>query len=373
MRLQLIAKRDARMTGLRRYAETLRQHLGSLGEDVRFAFPPSQVPALGSRLARHFGWDLDVFFQSYPLRARFEPADLYHLTSENLATLLLFHRLRPSIVTVHALFAYLLRHDPELSMYEHPLHRWFDRLAVRGLHHAQAIIAVSGYVKSALVEQVGLPAGRIHVIPEAVDHDVFRPQPVPVDVMEKYGLAGESRYLLYVGSEQPRKNLTTLLRAFARLKRTVGDVRLVKVGQPEVSRERQKALVLIDQLGIEKDVVFCGHVGEDLPLFYNLAHLFVFPSRYEGFGFPPLEAMACGTPVICSNATSLPEVVGDAALLFDPLDEDRLVELMERLLADRDLREEYVRRGLARAACFHWSTTAQQTMALYRQVALAGG
>jgi glycosyltransferase involved in cell wall biosynthesis len=146
-------------------------------------------------------------------------------------------------------------------------------------------------------------------------------------------------------------------------------VRLLKVGQPEVAGERAKALRLIDELGIAEDVGFVGHVGDDLPLFYNASDLFVFPSCYEGFGFPPLEALACGTPVICSHATSLPEVVGDAALLFDPLDEDALVGLMARALDDEGLRHACRRRGLERIRRFTWGRTAEQTIAVYRQVA----
>ena len=134
------------------------------------------------------------------------------------------------------------------------------------------------------------------------------------------------------------------MRAFARLKPRLSDLRLLKVGQPEISEERERAVSLIRKLDLERDVIFCGHVGQDLSMFYNLADLFVFPSRYEGFGFPPLEAMACGTPVICSNTTSLPEVVGNAALLFEPMDEDRLVELMEIMLSDQRLRDEYIYR-----------------------------
>jgi glycosyltransferase involved in cell wall biosynthesis len=144
---------------------------------------------------------------------------------------------------------------------------------------------------------------------------------------------------------------------------------LWKVGQPEIREERTKALKLIEELDIGSSVTFIGHVGEDLlPYFYNASEIFVFPSLYEGFGFPPLEAMACGTPVICSNRTSLPEVVGEAALLFDPTDEEALTVQMERLLLDAELRESYSRRGLQHAQGFRWEVTAQQTIDVYRHV-----
>ena len=369
MQISLIAKRDDNMTGLRRYTDTLRQHLIEQSVDVQLSFPRSPLPGAVERLLHRAGWDLATALQNYPVRVYAEPAAVYHLTSETLATMLVFQNLAPTIVTVHAFFTYFLGDDPDLSMYRRRVDRWFDLLAVRGLPRAQAIIAVSEYVKSQLVQRVGIPSERIHVIPEAVDHDVFYPAEPSADLKARYGLPDGCRYLLYVGSEQPRKNFLLLLRAFACLKSRISDVRLLKVGQPEVDTERQKALALIDELGLHDDVIFCGHVGQDLPAFYRFADLFVFPSLYEGFGFPPLEAMACGTPVVCSNTTSLPEVVGDAALLFDPEDEDTFVELMARALSDGTLAQDLRRRGLENAHRFRWSDTAARTADLYRQVA----
>lgn len=368
MEVRLIAKADSRMTGLWRYVENLTHHLANQGIDATLTFPPCPMPSPLVRFGRKLGWDLATFFQSYPIWGDFGTADLYHLTSETLAISLLGGRVKPNVVTVHAFFTYLLRNEPGLSMYNHPLHKWFDVLAVRGLRRAQAIIAVSAYIKRSLIEQMGIPPERIHVIPEAVDLDFFRPQEVPDAFREKYGLHEKWKYILYVGSEQPRKNFRTLVRAFARLYRRFNDVRLLKVGQPEIQQERERTLRLIEELGIEDAVIFCGHIEDELPLFYNVSHIFVFPSLYEGFGFPPLEAMACGTPVICSNTTSLPEVVGDAALLFDPLDEDALVDLMEQLLVDEKLRKEHIRRGLENARRFDWAITACRTIDVYRQV-----
>lgn len=371
LRVQLIAKHDSRMTGFRRYRDALIEHLAAEGLDVEVTFPAPPIPGSAVRLGRRLGLDLPAFFQSYPVWSRLGSADLYHLTSESLAILLLLRRDRPSIVTVHALFTYLFRDNPALSTYNHFVDRWFDALAVRGLRRAHAIISVSDYIKRALIRHLAIPADRIYVVPEAVDHSMFRPMSAPASFREKYGLSDEFRYILYVGSEQPRKNFLTLLQAFGRLQERVEKVRLVKVGQPEVRRERDKALKLMQRLGIEESVAFCGHVGADLPLFYNACDTFVFPSLYEGFGLPPLEAMACGTPVICSNSTSLPEVVGDAALLFDPTDEDALVDRMERMLLDAELRQEYRQRGLDNAQRFRWDVVATRTAEVYREVVSA--
>ncbi|MBN1137163.1 MAG: glycosyltransferase family 4 protein [Anaerolineae bacterium] len=372
MRVQLISKPDRHITGLRRYSDTIERYLASQGVDVRSCSSGASLPGPIIQIAHRMGWDLTSFVQSYPLRQRLESADLYHLTSESLASMLMSQKIDPCVVTVHAFLSYLLRHDPELSIYDHVVQRWFDALAARGLHRAQAIIAVSDYVRSALIEQIGIAEERIYVVHEAVDHTLFRPQDVPGDLKVKYGLPENGRYVLYVGSEQPRKNFSTLLRAFAQVKHEIKDACLLKVGQPESVSERHKALALIAQLGIEKDVLFCGHVEQDLPAFYNLADVFVFPSRYEGFGFPPLEAMACGTPVICSNTTSLPEVVGEAALLFDPMDEDRLVGLMAYVLSDTGIQMEYTQRGIERASRFRWDVTAKKTREVYEQIIQLG-
>lgn len=367
MHISLITKSPDTVTGLGRYSSTLYHHLIEQGLEISCEFPHTPLPAPVAQMGRRIGWDLPAFFRSYPVWSQFVPADLYHLTSETLASLLLLNPLRPVVVTVHAFFTYLLRNQPGLSTYNHPIDRWFDQLAVQGLRRADAIIAVSHYVKQSLVE-IGISAERIHVVHEAVDRDFFCPRSLSTEFRRKYGFDEEKQYILYVGSEQPRKNFLLLLRAFARLHSENDSVRLIKVGQPEFQREREKALDLIQSLGIEDAVIFCGHVGEDLPLFYNLSDLFVFPSLYEGFGFPPLEAMSCGTPVICSNTTSLPEVVGDAALLFDPLDEDHLVGLMKEMMADASLRKAYRQRGLANAQRFDWATTASRTAQIYRDV-----
>ena len=369
LNVQLVAKRESKTTGLGRYVETLTQHLANAPLDATVTFPAFPMHEMTIKLGRRLGWDLRTFWESYPVWGSLGPADLDHITSETLAILLLTSKKRPTIVTVHGLLSYLLRDDPELSIYSHVLDRWFDSLAVRGLHRADAVIVVSDYLRSVLVEQIGLDQGLIHVVPEAVDHTVFRRLQLPNQFRHSYSVGNGRRYILYVGSEQPRKNFLTLLRAFARLRQRVQDVHLWKVGQPEIREERTKALKLIEELDIGSSVTFIGHVGEDLlPYFYNASEIFVFPSLYEGFGFPPLEAMACGTPVICSNRTSLPEVVGQAALLFDPTDEEALTVQMERLLLDAELRESYSRRGLQHAQGFRWEVTAQQTIDVYRHV-----
>lgn len=355
-------------TGLSRYASTLHRELLKSGEDVELTRPRIPFDHALASLGQLLHLDPITFLSNYPVAIDSERADVYHLTSENLASLLMFRRLRPVVVTVHAFFTYFLRDDPDFAMHDHKFHRSFDSLAARGLHRADAIIAVSDYVADLLINDLGIPPRRVHVVYEAVDQDFFRPLEVPATFWEKYELDPQYFYFLYVGSEQRRKNFPALVKAFARVRAENEQVRLLKIGVPELQSERDQVVKLIRDLGITNDVTFIGHIGDDLPLFYNASDVFVFPSFYEGFGFPPLEAMACGTPVICSSTTSLPEVVGEAALMFSPLEENALVTLMKDLLLNKALRNQYRELGLQQTRRFSWKTTTQLTIDTYRRL-----
>ncbi len=186
----------------------------------------------------------------------------------------------------------------------------------------------------------------------------------------KYALP--ERYLLYLGGFDQRKNLSALLRAFALLVSKQPQARLVIAGRlpgrdsPLFPDPRR----LVGELGLEERVIFTGWVAEeDKPALLSGAVAFVFPSLYEGFGLPALEAMACGTPVVASNRSSLPEVVGEGGILVEPTDVEALAEAMETLLVDDVLRAELRPRALAQAARFSWEQTALETLAVYRKVA----
>jgi glycosyltransferase involved in cell wall biosynthesis len=179
-------------------------------------------------------------------------------------------------------------------------------------------------------------------------------------------------YILYVGSEHPRKNMVTLLEAFARLKADPAwsRHRLVKVGSSGASegRFRERTRRAVSSLGLNDDVIFTGYVDDrDLPAYYTHAECFVLPSLYEGFGFPPLEAMACGCPVIVSSAGSLPEVTRGAALVVDPTDVDELTGAMRQLLSDHGLRSRLTSRGFERAQDFNWDKAAALTLEVYQR------
>lgn len=273
---------------------------------------------------------------------------------------------RPYVVTVHDLIR-IFDLDSEHVLIDRPnaRDRRYLRLDVAGIASATRIIAVSETTKRDLVDRLGLAPRRVTVVHEGVDHERFR----PVRPRRR-----ASRYILYVGSEQPRKDLPTLVRAFARIRSDprFGDVRLVKLGAPggKGAAFRAATMAAVRACGLERSVDFVGRVPEaDLPAWYSGAEILVLPSRYEGFGFPPLEAMACGCPVVVSDGGSLPEITAGAALVAPVGDDRAFAARAVEVLADASLRGRLVERGLARASEFSWKRAARETGAVYDELA----
>lgn len=269
----------------------------------------------------------------------------------------------PSVITVHDL-AFLLY--PRFLTRESARYYGQVDLAAR---YADHIIAVSESTKRDTVRLLGVPANKITVIYEAA-HPLFTPMTNPVElarVREYYHLP--NNFILFVSTIEPRKNLPTLLRAFKRLRDNYkSDAILAIAGNRGWLFE--EVYKLVEELNLGGSIRFLGGVpNEQLVYLYNAAKLFVFPSFYEGFGLPPLEAMACGTPVVVSNVSSLPEVVGDAGMLVEPEDVEALTVAMWRVLSDEKLAQEMRTKGLKRAQTFSWQRTARETIAVYRKVA----
>jgi glycosyltransferase involved in cell wall biosynthesis len=262
----------------------------------------------------------------------------------------------PAVVTIHDL-GYL--YYPE----KHPL---FDRLYLNwstrhSARMARRVIAVSKATAHDLVALNGVPEEKIRVVYSGVDEMLkpVRDEGRIDQLRERLGIPGP--YLLHVGSLQPRKNLTRLLEAFDQIKNTAGPLTLVLAGQR--GWEYHRFVERIRQMGLSGRVILPGYVpDEDLAALYSGALVYVFPSLHEGFGFPVLEAMACGAPVVCANTSSLPELVGDAALTVAPSDVYGLSEALLRLLNDRSLRQDLIKRGFERAAMFTWEACARHTL-----------
>ena len=242
------------------------------------------------------------------------------------------------------------------------LNNFVERLLIPDRQEqADHVLTVSECSRRDITERLHFPKERVSVVYPGIDRNQFKPD---------FSMASQSiprPYILCVAGSDPTKNVETLLDAFAQLPRELREGHdLVLVGD---LRRRQDVRDRVDRLGIAAQTKFAGMVDDaQLVSLYQHARVFVFPSRYEGFGFPVLEAMACGCPVITSNAASLPEVVGDAALLADPSDSDGFARHLERVLVDEDLRRLLREKGLDRAAQFSWERTAQETLRVYERV-----
>lgn len=232
---------------------------------------------------------------------------------------------------------------------------------------ASKVITLSESSKRDLIERFGVASEKIAITPCGVDETMRRVEDPQIisDVLQRYGITPP--FILSVGVLQPRKNLPRVMDAFALLRQRYPDLPhcLVIAGKAGWGVEPLKQRV--QALRLESAVHFAGYIAdEDLPALYSAADLFVYPSLYEGFGLPPLEAMACGTPAVTSNVSSLPEVVGDAALTVNPLDVEVIAGAMEQILTDAHLRRTLTARGLERAREFTWERTARLTLEVYQ-------
>jgi glycosyltransferase involved in cell wall biosynthesis len=312
------------------------------------------TPGRQRRLQRGLTRELLWLPVGLPHRARALGVELLHFPA-----LVIPPRLSlPLVVTVNDAMA--LRR-PEWFTHANALQQ---RLAAPGLRRADLVLCPSRHAAADVAELYGIDEARLAVVPWGVD-ERFTPGPVDAALHERLGLDGG--YLLAVGTLQPRKNLQAALRAFELLAAEGLDHRLAIVGA-RGWRDDELARRLRDSPASAR-IVAPGRLDDDeLVSLYRGASCLVFPSRYEGFGLPPLEAMACGTPVVCSGMTSLPEVVGDAAITVDPDSPGELAKAIARAL-DPAVAAMFAARGRERAARFTWARAAELTVAAYRRVA----
>ncbi len=267
------------------------------------------------------------------------------------------------VITFHDLTFFLLadRYPRSRLLYFRTMSRATARVA-------DALICPSQAVREDIVRILHVPPEKVRAIAEAAAPE-FQPIKDKAALERlRTRLTLPERFILSVGSLEPGKNRAALIKAFAGLRKRGLEQKLVVAGQRAWKYEAD--LALAGDLGIEGDVLFTGYVPpEEMPALYNAAELFVFPSLYEGFGLPVIEAMACGVPVVASNLSAIPEVAGEAALLVDPRDVEQLCDAMERLLRDKRLQAALRRRGLKRAQGFSWERTARETIAVYEETA----
>lgn len=287
------------------------------------------------------------------------PVDIFHSPDYVLPPL----RQGKTVVTIHDLS--FLRY-PEGA--EPKLRRYLSSVVPRAVSRADLVLGDSENTRNDIIELLGVPPGKVEVLHPGVD-EIFRvveDERVLTEVSSLHGL--DFPFILTVGTVEPRKNLILLLDAYAAL-RKASDVphKLVIAGGKGWLYEG--VFRRVEELSLDEDVIFLGFVADqNLPALYSLADVFVFPSLYEGFGLPPLEAMACGTPVITSRTSSLPEVVDEAGLMVPANDPDMLAETIGRVLNDPGLGEDLAKRGVSQARKFTWQATGEKLLAIYQRL-----
>ncbi|MFH1750953.1 MAG: glycosyltransferase family 1 protein [Candidatus Micrarchaeota archaeon] len=287
-----------------------------------------------------------------------------HVASQTLGYLLLIPLLfsgRKKLVTVYDIYPYVAPgHFP-------PYRRFITWLNMLGVRRADRIIAISKFTKKELTAHLGIPPSKIEVVYPGVDRSHFKASADGRRVREKYGL-GKRPLVLYVGSEEPRQNLDTLFKALAIVK-AKRNFLFVKVGMPGWPSGREIMLSQLRKRSLLGDTVILDYVqDEDMPKLYRAADILVYPCQYAGFGLPPLEAMACGCPVLTTNAASLPEAVGEAAIKVPPNDPRKFASAILTLLGNSKLRDVLRDKGIEQAKKFNWNESARQVAGIIRSM-----
>ena len=290
---------------------------------------------------------------------------LWHFTNQTLS--FLAKKLSPSVVTVHDIIELLEPQDKKAY--------WLNRYLYSGIKRATHIIAVSEYTKKTIQEHLNIPAEKITVIHNGVGPE-FHPLPrfketiAYQNLRHELRLPTEAKVILTVGSDHPRKNVITALRAVAAAQKSFNvPLIFLKVGAPGLPGGRAEFISEVNRLSLTGsvrliDTVSVGQLNE----LYNLADVVVFPSRFEGFGLPPLQAMAAGTPVLAARSSSLPEVVGEAGLLHEVEDSEGLAALLLQVLTDAELSARLRQQGQQRAHQFSWEAAADKVATVYRSL-----
>ena len=268
------------------------------------------------------------------------------------------------ILTIHDLIPFISPPQQDLQT------RYLWTTTLKIIHRNLSVVIVdSESTLNDCVTYLRIPRENIRVIPLAAS-DIFKPDQNREEVSNRVlvDLGIDVPFIFYTGSLIPRKNIPLLLKAFSLLKRKGYPHKLVIAGGK--NSYFRDLIGIAENLGISGEIIFPGYLAEqDLVDYYNAAEIFVYPSLYEGFGIPPLEAMACGTPVVTSNTSSLPQVVGDAGVMINPYNADELAGALEELIRDEGHRKELSKKGIDQAGSFSWTRTGKETWNVYEEVA----
>lgn len=363
---------DARMltySGIGRYIQNLIINLSKIDKENKYSILISNNDS-APVIQENFSYcnpkrNIQVYSLKEQLFLPFDivktKANIIHYPNFNIPIL----NFMPFVATIHDIYYYL---HPEAcpSKAAYLYARLMLKAAAR---FSKKIITVSQFSRNEIIKHLNVKTEKVVVIYNGVG-EIYKPISDPIrfkEARDRYNI--KDAYIFYAGIHQPRKNLINLIRAYSML-RNKKDFQLALGGK--IDPRRGEIYHIVNELGLNERVLFLGEVPEgDLPVLYSMASLFVFPSLYEGFGLPPLEAMACGAPVVASDAASLPEIVGDAAIMVDPKDINLLAYNMERVLSSNSLQAELKERGFKRAKLFNWQNTAKETLKIYYEVAEA--
>lgn len=356
------------MTGVGYYTQHLLTHLLQVDRENEYillsnrAFQNGLASLDRARFSDQYRFPVrSIWMQLFlPLALRDDPPDICHFTN----FIAPVAAPSPFIITIH---------DMTLSLFPQ-FHSLRNHIVTRSLlpvvaRKAKAIIAVSDSARRDIVRLLKVPEAKVRVIYEAAA-PVFRPllnedlRPI----IDRYHLDPAWQYILYVGTIEPRKNLVRLIDAFYQIRREGLPARLLIVGNRGL--KAKDVFRQVKKLGLEDEVQFAGYVPlDDLVGLYNLSHVLAFPSIYEGFGLPVIEAMACGLPVVTSRSSSLLEIVDGTGLTVDPMSTEEIAAAIRCVLVDQDLALRLHEHGIRRASDFSWDRTAKATLAVYREVA----
>ncbi len=357
---------DARMyaySGIGTYLKALLKGLEEIDRENRYIcyFLSKDLPKSGppNENFTYRAWDVSLYSVkeqiSLPARIRKEPFDLFHFPHYA------FPILTPCkmVITIHDIIHYLFPQYLPNRM----AHYYARFMTSACLKRGNRIITDSENTKSDLVKHFHADPQKVCVIyPGLPEESSGSRSGAEADVVKKFGL--QNPYLLYVGNGKEHKNIPLLIRAFNQVRKRLPCHLVISCGKEEIKGAGE----LVENLNLHSHITFLGHVERDeLLAIYQNAALFAFPSLYEGFGYPPLEAMARGVPVVCSNASSLPEVLGDAALLVPPNSVDLFSDSIYNVLTDKPLRESLIQKGLERSRGFNYQTMVEQTLEVYRE------
>lgn len=248
--------------------------------------------------------------------------------------------------------------------------RWFAKWAYKGMDKAEKVIANSEYTKKDIMKFLKIDEKKIAVAYPPIQAQFRIEEEAPDSFYHSHGLSSDRKYLLYVGAlDLKRKNVNKLLQAFKLFRGKHMDTHLLLIGYTTLKGGIDSMLRRIKRLGLSGSVHIIQNVpDEELVAFYNMAHIFVFPSLYEGFGLPPLEAMACGTPVVSSDRASLPEALGDAAVFANPTSPTGIADAIEQVYSNEGLYDKLVAKGLKQAEKYSWQNYADSTLKVYEEV-----